>query len=70
MVVCVMCVILFVACYFIVLYCPVAHCSTLPPGINPFAVNNNNNNNIAIRASLLTSGSGLLKQKYVGPATE
>jgi hypothetical protein len=20
------------------------HCSTLPPGINPFAVNNNNNN--------------------------
>ena len=36
--------------YFIVLFCtvlcgPVLHCSTLPPGINPFAVNNNNNNN-------------------------
>jgi hypothetical protein len=25
------------------LYCPVLHCSTLPPGINPFSVNNNNN---------------------------
>jgi hypothetical protein len=31
--------------YFTVLYCPALHCSTLPPGINPFAVNNNNNNN-------------------------
>ena len=25
------------------MYCPVLHCSTLPPDINPFAVNNNNN---------------------------
>ena len=31
--------------YCIVLYSPVLHCSTLPSGINPFAVNNNNNNN-------------------------
>ena len=43
---------------FTVLYCPVLHCSTLPPDINPIAVNdddydddyddngdNNNNNN-------------------------
>jgi hypothetical protein len=32
-------------------YCAVLHCSTLPPGINPFAVNdsNNNNNNIEIQ---------------------
>jgi len=29
---------------FIVLYCPVLHCSTLPPGLNPFVLNNNNNN--------------------------
>jgi hypothetical protein len=39
------CCMLFVLRYCIVLYCPVLHCSTLPPGINPFAVNNNNNNN-------------------------
>ena len=35
--------------YFIVLYytvLSVLHCSTLPPSINPFAVNNNNNNNM------------------------
>ena len=37
-------VILCDACYCIVC-CPVLHCSTLPPGINPFAVNNNSNNN-------------------------
>jgi len=42
-------VILCDVCYCIVLYCtllycPVLHCSTLPPGMNPFAVNNNNNN--------------------------
>ena len=37
---CVMCVL-----YCIVLRCPVLYCSTLPPGMNPFAVNNNNNNN-------------------------
>ena len=31
--------------HFSVLYRPVLHCSTLPPGLNLFAVNNNNNNN-------------------------
>jgi len=34
-------------CYytdFIVFYIPILHCSTLPPGTNPFEVNNNNNN--------------------------
>jgi hypothetical protein len=31
--------------YCIVLYCPALHCSTPPPDINPFAVNNSNNNN-------------------------
>jgi hypothetical protein len=39
------CVMRVVVSYFIALYCPVLHCSTLPPGINPFAVNNSNNNN-------------------------
>jgi hypothetical protein len=52
MLLCAMCVI---ALYFIVLYCivlsrtilccPGLHCSTLPPGMQKFAVNNNNNNN-------------------------
>ena len=46
---CLECCVLFCAVvivlYCIVLYCPVLHCCTLPPGINPFAVNNNNNNN-------------------------
>jgi len=31
---------------------------------------NNSNNNITLRASLCTSGSGLLKQNYLGPAVE
>ena len=31
--------------YSIVFYFPVLHCSKLPPGINPFKVNNNNNHN-------------------------
>jgi len=39
------CVVCVIVLYWIVLCCPVLHCSTLPPGINPFAVNNNNNNN-------------------------
>jgi hypothetical protein len=44
----VLCIILCDVCYCIVLHyivLSVLHCSTLPPGINPFAVNNNNNNN-------------------------
>ena len=27
------------------MYCPIFHCSTLQPSINPFAVNNSNDNN-------------------------
>ena len=27
------------------MYCPILYCSTLPPDINPSAVNKNNNNN-------------------------
>jgi hypothetical protein len=51
---CVMSVILCDVCYCIVLYCTVRYCvvfqcSTLPPRIDPFAVNNNNNN-IIMRA--------------------
>jgi hypothetical protein len=43
--ICLGCFMLFCVMCVIVLYCPVLHCSTVPPGINPFAVNNNNNNN-------------------------
>jgi len=44
----VLCVIVFdvfycIVLYFTVMYRPVLHCTTLPPGINPFAINNNNN---------------------------
>ena len=40
------CIVLYsIVCYCIVLCWPVLHCSALPPGMNPFAVNNNNNNN-------------------------
>jgi len=37
------CVMYCIVLYCTVLYCPVLHYSTLPPGINSFAVNNNNN---------------------------
>lgn len=36
-----------------VLYCPVLHCCTLPPGINPFTVNNNNNNSNNVQQKTL-----------------
>jgi hypothetical protein len=49
---CVLCVILCDVLYFTVLYCPVLHCSTLPPGINTFVVNNNNNNNVQVHPFL------------------
>jgi len=58
---CVMSVIMCDVCHCIVLYCtvlycPVLHCSTLPPGLNPFAVDDddddNNNNNKSIPALL------------------
>jgi hypothetical protein len=39
------CLLLCGVLYCDVLYCPVLQRNTLPPGINPFAVNNNNNNN-------------------------
>jgi hypothetical protein len=42
------CVIVLLYCivlYFTALYCTVLKGITLPPGINPFLVNNNNNNN-------------------------
>ena len=36
------CIVLYcIVLYCIVLYYPVLHCSTPPPGLNPFAVNNN-----------------------------
>ena len=41
---CDVCCIVLYCIVFIVLNCPVLHCSTLPPGINPVVVNNNNNN--------------------------
>jgi len=45
--------------YCIVLYCtvlyrPLFHCSTMPPGTNPYAVNNNNNNNNNIYSKLIS----------------
>ena len=40
-----MCDVVFIVLCSAVLYCPVLHCNTLPPGITTFAVNNNNNNN-------------------------
>jgi hypothetical protein len=60
----VLCVMLCDACYCIVLYCtvlyrPILHCSTLPPGINPFSVTtitttttNNNDNFGTIKSAL------------------
>jgi hypothetical protein len=39
-----MCVIVLYCIELYLLYCPILHCSTLPPGINSFVVNNNNNN--------------------------
>jgi hypothetical protein len=42
---CDMCYYIVLYLYGTVLYCPVFHCSTLPPGINTFSLNNNNNNN-------------------------
>ena len=46
------------------LYCPVLHCSKLPPSINPFAVdddddysNNNNNNNNNVQSGTISESS-------------
>ena len=38
---CLECCILFCVMCVVILYCPVLRCSTLPPGINPFSINNN-----------------------------
>jgi hypothetical protein len=59
MLLCVMCVTVLYCTVLYLLYCPVLHCSTLPPGINPFAVNNNNNNKNS------KSGGSLVSQYQV-----
>ena len=51
--------------YCIVLYCPVLHCSTLPRGINPFAVNNNNNNNNRQKRCAKGSGKEVKIQEFM-----
>ena len=60
--------------YTVVLYCPFLQCSTLPPGINTFAVdddddyddddnnnNNNNNNKVILEFAMHIEQGTLLK---------
>jgi len=59
---CVMCYC--IVLYFTLLYCPVLHCSTLPPGINPFAVNNNDNIYVKPLICLLCNGVWTLQCSF------